>query len=489
MVYNIAEENRENMMSKQVVNDTIQHCSIPEHSALISSLTEETIALKKQVQDLKAQLKMNSTNSSKPPASDGYEKSKPKSQRVKTGKKPGGQAGHTGETLKQVDNPDIIKDYAVAKCYNCGADLSAHKADGHECRQEFDVQPPEPVVTEHRAEIKLCPQCRKITVAAFPTHITQKAQYGARVKSYAVYFNQQQFIPYKRLNQVLADCFKLPVCQGTLVSFNNVCANYLSPTMNAIQDTITNSNVAHFDESGMRVNGKLHWLHVSSTNQATYYFIHKNRGSKAMDAINILPSFEGKAIHDHWSAYMKYPCNHGLCNSHHIRELTFSYEHYGQEWSKKMITLLTAINKKVDAYKLKKKAKLGRHILKRYSNEYTTILTNGLLEIPTLTEPPKKKRGKTKQHKIKNLWDRLVEHKTETLLFMYDFNVPFTNNLAERDVRMCKVKQKISGTFRSYRGAETFTTIRSYISTMRKQGCNVLESLTAVFAGKPFSIQ
>ncbi len=471
------------------MSDTVKKCSVPEHEALIKNLLQENASLKEQVRDLLAQKNTNSTNSSKPPSSDGYGKPKPKSQRKKTGKKPGGQAGHTGETLQQVSEPDVIQEYGVDRCEECGADLSNDEPIDHECRQEFDMEPPKPVVTEHRAARKLCSKCFTFTTAAFPEHLKQKAQYGSRVKAYATYFNQQHFIPYKRLREVFSDCFQVPVCEGSFVNFNKECAKRLQPSIESIKASIMNSKVGNFDESGMRVNGKLHWLHVSSTDNATYYFIHKKRGKEAIDEIGILPYFQGTAIHDNYSGYMTYLCKHGLCNSHHLRELIFAHENYDQLWAEKLKILLLTISKKVDEYKLKGKTKLSNYLLKQYENEYMEILKNGLVEIPILDLPPEKKRGRIKQHKVKNLWDRLVERKNDVLLFMYDFEVPFTNNLAERDVRMCKVKQKVSGTFRSYAGARSFTAIRSYISTMKKQGRNVLESLTVAFKGRPISIQ
>lgn len=321
----------------------------------------------------------------------------------------------------------------------------------------------------------------------FPEHINQPIQYGARVKSHASYFNQYQHIPFERLQEIFQDCFHISLSQGSLVRFNQKCAQQVSPCVEAIKQHIIISPVSQFDESGMRVNGKLHWLHVASTATCTYYEIHAKRGSQAMDEIDILPVFQGIAIHDHWKPYLTYTsCTHGLCNAHHLRELEFIIDRYQQKWADQMIALLLTIKDKVDEYRLNGDCQLGQKLVNQYEQEYDRILTAGLVEIPQLPPSQKPKRGKQKQHKAKNLLDRLQNFKASVLLFMVNFNVPFTNNLPEQDIRMCKLKAKISGSFRSNSGAEDFSKIRSYISTAKKQGQNVLDALMQAFCGNPF---
>lgn len=454
---------------------------------IIQDVLFEQRQLKQRIKDLEDQVSKNSKNSSKPPSSDGYDKPAPKSRRKRSNKKAGGQKGHDGVTLEKVSNPDDIEVHKVTVCERCEENLKDEEPIGYNCRQEFEIPPAKPVVTEHRAEIKLCLKCGYYNTAKFPDHIAQPVQYGPRVKAYATYFNQQQFIPFERLQEVFSDCFSLPISQGSFVNFNKSCAKKIEPSLSAIKSNIIESSVAHFDESGMRVNGKLHWLHVASTGDYTYYEIHKKRGEEAIDEINILPRFTGTATHDHWKPYFNYgQCNHSLCNAHHLRELEFAHERYGQMWAGKLITCLNEINDTVKRYKEKGKKKLGSKLIKEFEKKYRKILKNGLKKIPTIPKSYAKRRGKEKQHKVKNLWDRLVNYERETLLFMHDFNVEFTNNQGERDIRMCKVKAKVSGTFRSKSGSKSFVKIRSYVSTARKQGINVLEALANAFSNSPF---
>jgi transposase len=255
-----------------------------------------------------------------------------------------------------------------------------------------------------------------------------------------------------------------------------------------IKQRLTESHQANFDESGMRVKKKLHWLHVASTEQLTHFEIHEKRGIEAMEAIGILPQFKGRALHDHWQSYFHYACNHGLCNAHHLRELTYHEEQYEQGWCKEMRECLLAIKCDVELLKEASHREMDIEHRQYYEQEYDRILREGTNEIPTLPARVNvpKKRGKKKQHPTKNLWDRLTHFKKETLSFMDDFTVPFTNNLGEQDIRMCKVKQKISGCFRSVLGAKVFSRTRGYISTARKNDVNVLEALNDVFKGSPF---
>ncbi len=453
----------------------------------IATLQRKVQGLEEKIEHLENKLAKNSRNSSKPPSSAGYEKPAPKSRRKKSGKKVGGQIGHEGSTLEQVSNPDVVKIHSVEICEKCGRNLEGVKEHEHECRQEIELPEVKPVVIEHRAKKKTCPFCGWENLGKFPEHIDQTIQYGPRVKAYASYFNQYQHIPFKRLQEIFYDCYHLSLSQGSLVRFNQKCAQQVRPSVEAIKQKIIISLVAQFDESGMRINGKLHWLHVASTATCTYYEIHAKRGGKAMDDIGILPVFQGIAIHDHWKTYFSYThCIHGLCNAHHLRELEFIIDRYQQKWAGEMVVLLLTINDKVDEFKLNGDDQLSQKLIDQYVQKYDRILMSGLVEIPQLPPSKKPKRGKKKQHKAKNLLDRLQNFKGSVLLFMVNFNVPFTNNLPEQDIRMCKLKAKISGSFRSNSGAKDFATIRSYISTARKQGRNVLDALMQAFCGNPF---
>lgn len=448
-------------------------------------LRQELHKAHERIKVLEGQLSKNSTNSSKPPSSDGLKKPNPKSLRKNGERKPGGQNGHTGKTLLQVENPDVVVNHGVDICEGCLASLADVAANDHERRQEFDLPEIKPIVTEHCTEIKDCPICGLKNKGKFPEGITQPVQYGSRVKATASYMNHYQLIPYARLAEMFEDIFKCPLSEGTLFNTHKTAYENLETYEAEVKQQLINSPVAHFDESGLRVLKELYWLHATSTSTYTHYEVHKKRGVEAMEAIGILPHFKGRAIHDHWKPYFQFKCKHGLCNTHHSRELIYHEEQYAQEWAEKMKGCLFEIKQEVDDYKTEGKLKLPANRLRYFEKKYDKILRKGIKEIPAVYQTGKKK-GKLKQHPAKNLADRLIEFRLETLAFMYDFTVPFTNNSAEQAIRMNKVKQKISGCFRSLRGAKMFLRTRGYISTARKNGLNPLDALVALFKGTPF---
>lgn len=437
-----------------------------------------------EIRELKARLAKNSQNSSKPPSSDALNKPNPKSQRARSERKTGGQKGHVGVTLEQVANPDFIEDHKVQACENCRCSLEGVEVMNAERRQEFEIPPIKVQITEHRAEVKVCPNCGFENKAKFPEHITQPVQYGSRVKAMATYFSQGQLLPYKRLQEIFRDIYALPLSEGTLFNINHGCYEQLTWYEEEAKRQIIASEVANLDESGIRVKKELQWLHVAATPELTYYEIHQKRGAEAMNEIGILPKFKGHAIHDHWKPYFSYNCKHGLCNAHHLRELTYHAEQYAQTWCEKMRELLLTIKEAVEKSKEDGRQKLSEEQINYFCNKFNQVLKKGAEEIPILPQTSKK-RGREKQHPTKNLWNRLREYQKETLAFMYDFSVPFTNNQGERDIRMAKLKQKISGCFRSQRGAKIFCRIRGYISTVRKNGFNILDALTKTFEGNP----
>jgi len=448
-------------------------------------LQNQVAELQKEVQRFKDQLAKNSRNSSKPPSSDGFNKPAPKSLRPRGKRKPGGQKGHPGSTLTMVDNPDHTTLYPVDRCQRCGRCLTDEAPSDVEKRQVFDIPPIEVEVTEHQAEIKPCSHCGHLNRATFPEQVKAPAQYGPRLKAIAVYLRQYQLLPYNRTRELLRDLFSTDLSEGTLTNITETCSDFLQEPVDEIRRQLEQAPVVHFDETGSSVEGKRHWLHAASTANLTYYKIHPKRGAHAMDHISILPNFKGRAIHDFWKPYFKYDCNHGLCNAHHLRELIFLTEQHDQRWAKDMIDCLLDIKKAVDEAKGSSDTVFKKQIQK-FEQRYQNILDQGYHENPLpKRESTKKKRGRRKKSKARNLLERLDEHRKQVLAFMYDFNVPFDNNLVERDLRMAKVQQKISGTFRSPGGATAFCCIRSYISTARKNALNAIEAIGNAFAGTP----
>jgi len=433
----------------------------------------------KRIQQLEAFINKNSRNSHKPPSSDGLKKI-PKV-RKPSGKKPGGQKGHKGTTLQMVENPDIIEVHKVKHCRHCGQSLKGKEILGYDRRQVFDLPPIKVEVTEHQAEIKECERCRTRTTAEFPEEVTHKVQYGPGLKATAAYIKSYGLLSYERAAELFEDLFGVPLSSATLVNIDREIGERLEEVNERIKDQILDSPIVHFDETGMRIEGKLHWLHVAGTEEATYYIPHGKRGSQAIDAMGILPSFAGKAVHDGWSSYFNYGCGHALCNAHHLRELTFVHEQDLQPWAKQMIEFLLEVK---EAREKSRRQRFSARRIQEFERRYREIVVMGMAANPPPAEEGKKKRGRKKKSKAANLLERLHQHEKAVLAFMYDFSVPFNNNLGERDIRMMKVQQKISGTFRSFEGALSFCRIRSYISTVKKQGLNVMSALQDIFSGK-----
>ncbi len=439
--------------------------------------------LETRVHELETRLSKDSSNSSKPPSSDGL-KRKPKSLREQSGKKPGGQHGHVGKGLAQVSNPDVVLTHTPTNCTGCGSNLSNVSGTIAEQRQVFDILQPEVKVTEHRVEEKKCPCCAELTRASFPENVRGPVQYGDRVRALIAYFSHEHFIPVDRVCEIFEDIFGVTLSPGTCANVDERLFANLGIFEASLKTYLLATRVLHFDETGMRCEKKLHWVHVASSQLATLYTMHTKRGQEAMDAAGILPAFQGIAIHDHWFPYFAYSqLKHGLCNAHHLRELIFVHEQEKEDWAKRMYDLLILANKEVES-NLEQGA-LPSEVVLQIEQTYQQILTEGLTHHASLPPLPTGKRGKQKQRDGKNLLDRLNEKRNCVLRFIYDFSVPFTNNQGERDIRMVKLKQKIAGCFRVFRGGKIFCRIRSYISTARKKKWNVWDALTDAIRGSP----
>lgn len=457
----------------------------------IDQLERENKKLKEEIDRLTGLLRMNSQNSSKPPSSDQFKKNViPGSQRRNSDKKPGGQHGHRGSTLKPVSKPDMIINYQVNECAHCERDLSQEKVVDTNYTQVFDLPVIKIHVTEHRSDIKKCPCCHNFTQAALPPGILPvPVQYGANLKGFSLYLMDQQLIPSRRVAEIVSGILGHSFSIGSLLNWQKEGFLKLEEFENKLIAALIASDVVHFDETGMRAMGSRHWLHSSSTKFLSFFGIHKRRGEEAMSEFGVLPFFKGVAIHDHWKAYFTFEdCLHGLCNSHLQRELKFLEEESKELWAKKMSELLTAIHKEVEGLKELGKNALSNTTKLEFIKRYEVILKEGFKFHRHDEVYTRGKRGRVKQSKGKNLLDRFRDFNREILRFMNDFRVPFTNNQSERDIRMNKVKQNISGCFRSITSAKHFCRIRSYFSTARKQGYCILEAAVAIFKNEPLQL-
>jgi transposase len=459
--------------------------------AVIQLVFETLGKLAERIQNLEDQLAKNSRNSGKPPSSNGYDQPapRPKSLRTRSRRKSGGQRGHPGETLKAVEKPDFVKVHRVHECQHCGQSLKRRQAIGQEKRQVFDLPKVQMQVTEHRAEIKTCSRCGKESHATFPQEVSKAVQYGTEIKAQMVYLNTEQHLPLERTCDLLDEFYNHRPSEGTIVTACAEAAQKVEQSNQAVKEHLVEQEaVAHFDETGMVVNGVLHWLHTASTSLLTYYAMHPKRGSAALNEINILPRFQGRAVHDDLASYFRYEVKHALCNAHHLRSLLFLLERYPQKWVQDLLELLLKIKAKVEAVKRKAKTALSVRQANAFCQAYDELVKKGLRANPSSKKNRRQpgQRGRLKQSPARNLLLRLREHKEAVLAFMYDFKVPFDNNQAERDVRMMKVKQKVSGGFRSTAGAQNFCSIRGYLSTARKNGVKALTALRLALLGTPF---
>jgi len=464
-----------------------------ESLALIQALRQQVAGLQEQIaaqqaliQQLQDQLAKDSHNSGKPPSSDGLKKGRRKSLR-QSGQRPrGGQRGHKGRTLMQVAEPEHVVVHGLAGCPHCQTELTEVTVEGHVKRQVFDIPPASIEVTEHQVEVKQCPGCGVCVKGEFPSHVTQPTQYGPRLKAFACYLYSQQFIPLARIRELLTALYGHAPSEPAILAAVRQLASHTQASLEQIRQQLITAPVVHFDESGLRVDGLLRWLHVASTEKLTHYHVHDKRGHVGMRVAGILPHFKGVALHDYWRSYFKFrDCQHCLCNVHHLRELRFIVEQYEQTWAAQMERLLLDIKAEVASTSALHTA-LPPDRLAHYEAQYDALIAQGFADNPSAAKTKPRPIGRPKQSPPKNLLDRLHKHKAGVLAFMYDFRIPFDNNLVERDVRMIKVQQKVSGCFRTLDGAHTFCAIRSYISTARKHGINAINAIYDAFLDQPF---
>jgi transposase len=442
-----------------------------------------------QIKMLQGRLAKDSHNSSLPPSSDRFVRPI-KSLRKKSGKKPGGQAGHEGHHLKQVDRPDEVLIHQVRACSHCQQDLRSEAASIAERRQVIDLPVKRLWVVEHQVEEKQCPCCGKRTRAPFPTEVSAPAQYGIGVQALSTYLVGFQAVPYAQASQLLQDLFGIQLSEASIARFVQCCHQHLAQWEVKLKAALVQVRVLHQDETGMRCGKSGWWVHVCLTQHLTHYGAHPSRGREGMDAIGIAPLFGGISVHDALPSYHSYRFTEACCNVHHLRDLTFIEEELKQDWAKDMKDLLLDMKEAVEQACARGQPELETAVLAALLTRYDQIVQAGYQVNPLVVKPKKSDQykrmpGRPRQSPARNLLDRFAQRKWQVLRFLLDFMVPFDNNQAERDLRMIKVQQKISGCFRTESGIIRFCRIRSYLSTLRKQGISLLTALEQALLGHP----
>lgn len=435
-----------------------------------AALRAENALLRAENTALKEQLSKNSKNSHKPPSSDGYSKKPALPQ--SSGKKTGGQLGHKGRTLKMVEQPDQIIVHHASSCPCCQKIFTQNDvAKIAQKRQVFDLPAPRLIVTEHQQGIIFC--CGSLHKGDFPEQITQPVQYGSKIRSLSVLLNNDYKLPFEKIEQLFADLYGCSYNESTAINHNQVFYELLAPTETFLKTQILESKIVHFDETGMRVEGKLRWFHTASTNLFTYLFVHEKRGKAALNSADcLLPNFKNRAIHDCWASYFAFSdCSHALCNAHIIRELQAMIEKESL-WAVQMKQFL------LDLYAESQKATVIVPNKDEWVQKFKAICKIADKEEPL---PVQGSKGKPKNSKGRNLLNRLVANQEGILAFAFELLVPFTNNQAERDIRCLKTKQKVAMSFRTFDGAKHFARIQSFISSLRKHGMNVFDAINSIF--------
>ena len=455
--------------------------------AQLQNVTAQLAVMQERIVQLEARLSLNSKNSSKPPSTDGLAKPNPKSLRIGGLRSTGGQKGHDGNTLTQSAHVDqVIAHQGAPACPNCQREWLTHEV--LERRQVLELPMLRAQVIEHQLIRSSC-SCGAVHEGHWPQGINAPAQYGPRVKALVTHLNQHHLVPMARSCDIMRDVFGLALSQGSLQAFNQQAAQTLVPTVSAIGVAAQSAAVAHADETGIRLMGRLHWLHCLVTDKLTWLGCHPKRGSMAFEALGLLAGVRGTLVHDGLAGYKQFDCTHSLCNAHHLRELTFVHEqeHIWDSWAQDMKDLLLLAKAEVT----KAAGPLSLQRQSWFGACWDELLIRGEAFNPQNVPEgaPRGTQGRHKQSKATNLLKRLRVYRADVWRFMTDKDVPFTNNLAEQALRMAKVRQKVSGCFRTQHGGDTFFTIRSYLATMHKQGACLFECLISAFNGQPIQPQ
>lgn len=442
-----------------------------------------------RLKTLERQQAKDSQNSSLPPSSDRFVRV-PKSLREKSGKKPGGQLGHEGHALHQIETPDEIVTHRVESCTHCQQRLETGLARIAERRQVIDLPVKRLWVTEHQVEEKQCPVCLHLTRASFPPDVPAPAQYGTSIQTMATYLVAGQTLPYARASQLLQDLFGVQLSPASIGCFVGCCHQHLAEWETTLKATLVKARVLHQDETGMRVGKEGWWVHVCATEHLTHYGAHPKRGREGMDAIGIAPQFTGISVHDGLPSYQNYQSSEALCNVHHLRDLTFLEEELEQDWAKEMKDVLLDMKEEVAQARARGQPELETAVPADVLTRYDRIVQAGYQLNPLVTKPKKSDQykrlpGRPKQSPARNVLDRFSQRKWDVLRFLLDFTVPFDNNQAERDLRMIKVQQKVSGCFRTEEGIQRFCRIRSSLSTLRKQRIPLFSAMEQALRGHP----
>lgn len=453
--------------------------------AEVSHLHADNFRLRRRNSELEALFAKDSHNSSRPPSTDPPWAKRTRSLRRPSGRSPGGQSGHQGSTLQLSSRPNRVVEHRPRECRNCHALLAAEQVVRHHRQQVWEIVPAKLKVTEHRLALLRCSACGRTTQGEFSRAVRSGVQYGPGVKARVLYLQQYQLLPYQRTSEAMRDLFGCQLSAGTVANIVRECADALVETELKIKQKLRRSSVIHADETGLRIDKRLGYVHVASTSELTHYGAAKHRGQTAMDEINVLPRYRGTCVHDGLLSYKYYTkCRHALCGVHLLRELTY-FEELSNEtkaWAAPLKELLLEMKREVEQERAEGGKRLSEADLKSLTESYERLVREGLEAAP----PPEVPEQIKKQ--ARNLLLRLERRKEEVLRFLSDFAVPFDNNQAERDLRMVKLQQKTSGCFRSEEGARRFCRIRSYLSTMRKQGKGVLLALNRACGGEPLSL-